>query len=102
MANEEACEVIIQRPGATDVPADLKYRSLLFSQCNSFRYYIESFKHGVVIGTWGEIGNEQIARTYVESIVSGKSWADTKTALDKTEPKANRETSGGTFELTTF
>ncbi len=99
---EEDKRVIIQRPGDTDVPTDLKYRSLLFSQCNSFRYYIESFKHGVLIGTWGEIGDEQIARTYVESIVRGKSWADTKTALDKTEPDANRENKRGTFQVTTF
>jgi hypothetical protein len=96
--------VMIQRPGATDVPAqaDLKYRSLLFSQCNSFRYYIESFKHGVVIGTWGEIGHPLIAKTYVEAIIKGKSWTETKTALDDREPDANRERQGGTFEVTEF
>lgn len=91
--------VVIQQPGISDVPANLKYRSILLNQCNSFRYYIESFKHGTTFSTWQEVSNNRITKTFVQGIVDGNSWISLKSDLDDLERRVNNH---GMFELSNF
>ena len=97
--NANDLRTIIQQPGNSDVPANLKYRSILLNQCNSYRYYIENFKHGTAVTTWSEVSNSGITRTFIQGIVDGNPWADVKAHLDDLEPKVNGH---GMFELSDF
>lgn len=93
---------IIQQPGTSDVPANLKYRSILLNQCNSYRYYIENFKHGTTLTTWQEVSSPQITRTFIRGIVDGKPWTDVKGDLDFLEKDKPTELGAGMFELSNF
>ena len=76
---------ILKQPGNSDVPANLKYKSLMLTQCNSYRSFIESFKHGRVIGTWNYVSNPNITRNYIRNTVDGKTAAEMKADLDSLE-----------------
>jgi hypothetical protein len=76
--------VILQRPGGTDVPA-LHYRSLFMNQCNSYRYFIESFQQGTVLSTWQNIQVSVHTQLYVQSLVEGKQWSEIETLLEAKE-----------------
>jgi hypothetical protein len=93
---------ILKQPVNSDVPANLKYKSLMLTQCNSYRSFIESFKHGRVIGTWNVVSNSLITMTYVQSTVDGKTAAEMKADLDRLE--RGRPTGGnrGMFEISDF
>jgi hypothetical protein len=100
---QEYRSILIQ-PGSSDVPpvSALKYKSLMLTQCNSYRNYIESFKHGKVIGTWYFISDRFITQTYVIQTVDGKSAAQMEEELEKLETNPIPNFNRGMFEISTF
>jgi hypothetical protein len=93
---------ILKQPGDSDVPANLKYKSLMLTQCNSYRSFIESFKHGRVIGTWNFVGDPLITMTYVKDTIEGKAAAEIKADLDKLEEGNPTGGNRGMFEVSDF
>lgn len=93
---------ILKQPGNSDVPTTLKYKSLMLTQCNSYRNYIETFKHGRVIASWHFVSNPRITSTYVTDTVDGKSAVEMESDLEKLEPERPQTTSRGMFEISNF
>jgi hypothetical protein len=57
--------------GNADVPANLRYRSLMLNQCNGYRSFLESFKHGTVISSWATVASSKTTRTYFRGLLDG-------------------------------
>lgn len=93
---------ILRQPGNSDVPATLKYKSLMLTQCSSYRNYIETFKHGRVIGSWKFISNPIITSTYVKDIVDGVGPAAMKLDLNDLEKASPNGGHQGMFEISEF
>lgn len=95
--------VIVQRPCATDVPA-LHYQSLFMNQCNSYRYFIESFRQGVVISTWQNIFVSSHTQPYVGALIEGKQWGEIESLLQTIEPSTGTGTASrrGLIEISSF
>ena len=93
---------ILKQPGNSDVPANLKYKSLMLTQCNSYRSFIESFKHGRVIGTWNYVSNPNITRNYIRNTVDGKTAAEMKADLDSLEAGSPTGGRPSMFEISDF
>jgi hypothetical protein len=95
---------ILVQPGNSDVPpaAALKYKSLMLTQCNSYRNYIESFKHGRVIGTWYFVSDSRITKTYVMDTVFGKSAAEMEEDLEALEEERPQTNNYGMFQISNF
>ncbi len=88
---------------ATDVPAALQYRSLFLNQCSSFRYSIESFKHGDVVTAWQAISNPSLAKDYSEGVMDGLTWAQIETKLEQRDPPTpGKFRPRSSFDLTSF
>lgn len=85
---------------ASDVPPTLRYRSLFLNQCNSFRYFIESVRHGTVITTWQLVGSPLLAKDYADGIIDGKTWKWIHDTLVSHEQNTGKPR--GAFEVTTF
>ena len=69
----------------SDIPANLRYRSLLLNQCNTYRSFIESFQHGVVIASMASVSSNFTAVTYLTGIAEGWDWEKMDTQLDEIE-----------------
>ena len=89
--------------GNADVPTNLHYRSLFLNQCNSFRYSVEAFKHGTVIGSWANIGNPRLTRKFVEGTVEGWNKATMEAELEVLQPGTNDpRVNRAAFEIVDF
>ncbi len=73
--------VIVTSSG--DIPT-LRYESFFFAGCNSGRDFIESFQHGAFFYTrkCPLIEHWEDERDFFDSIIKGKTWAQTKAALN--------------------
>lgn len=96
--------VILNLP-STDVPATLRYRSLYLNQCNTYRYFLESFRHGAVFATMTNIMPDNLAHEeFIQQIIQGTAWqqiepkVEAKEAVDRTE----EEQSINRIEFTNF
>jgi hypothetical protein len=79
--------------GTHDVPAQLKYRSLVINSCNSLRNFAEAFKHGNVFLSWESVGSNLYSREYVKAIIEGENWdgvLDYLNVLDSPESPKNQ------------
>jgi len=75
---------------------------VLLNQCNSYRNFIESLKHGRVIGTWYFVSNPNITMNYVRALVQGKTAAQMETDLEDMEPGRPVPLPRGMFDITDF
>lgn len=92
--------VILDIP-SVDVPT-LKYRALYINQCNSYRYFIESFKHGVVYAGWTVFQPDNHAHEeFIAQILNGTSWQAIEPLLEEKE-RDNRGDNINRIELTIF
>ena len=67
--------------GSHDVPAVLKYRSLMLNACNSLRNFAESFQHGQVFAAWESVSDDRYNREFVKALVDGKDWSSVRERL---------------------
>jgi len=87
----------------TDVPSTLRYRSLFLNQCSSFRYFIESFKHGTVISTWQSVSDRKLPEDYAAGIIAGKTWAEIEEKLqDDEQDSPNKPRPRKSMEVISF
>ena len=68
--------------GHQDVPANLKYRSLLMNACNGLRNFAESFRHGTVFLPWESVAPDTYSLEFVKAIVEGLDWNGVRTAVN--------------------
>jgi hypothetical protein len=92
----------LSEPNA-DIPANLRYKSLCFLQCNAYRSFLENFRHGVVISSWPCIAPYGFAEIFVEGIVNGSTWQKIEQDMDAVIPNIHDPSVGrGAFELSIF
>ncbi len=75
----------ILNSGDADEPANLRYRSLMINQCNSYRSFVESVRHGVVIASMCSVSSHGTTTKFVEGVVEGWDWNRIDTELDDAE-----------------
>ena len=67
--------VILDCP-CVDLPV-LRYRSLYLHQCNSYRYFIESYKHGCVFAALTPVRPARLAQErFVRGVIDGSTWVE--------------------------
>ena len=97
----------ILNTGAADVPSTLRYRSLFLNQCNTYRSFAETFRHGTLISAWASVSSYELAATYVQGIVEGWTWGKVEEELEKKDNSFDptqdpTEVPRRAFEVSTF
>ena len=85
--------VILEIP-STDIPTTLNYRSLYLNQCVSYRYFLESFHHGVVFATWTCVRPDYHGHEgFINKMLEGANWESVEVEFEKRE--ADQDPPGG-------
>ena len=89
--------------GSHDVPAVLKYRSLMLNACNSLRNFAESFQHGQVFAAWESVSDNRYNREFVRAIIDGKTASGVLNELNKlARPKHPSNSLKELYELISY